>query len=153
MPTCSGLYRSDACFEDADPNLDGLKLIKNTKRPVLIRQLKEVHGMKKRIDKIIKNAELRGEVYLDAEDKRWFSSHIWWRCSCPRTDTIRPVRYTQIFISNLRPEVDIRVPENLTSLLVDDWETITSKKSLVPLPAHYTVNEILTAYFEEGRAV
>ena len=89
MPTCSGLYRSDACFEDADPNLDGLKLIKNTKGPVLIRQLKEVHGMKKRIDEIMKNAELRGEVYLDAEDKRWVGSRIWRWCSCPRTNTIK----------------------------------------------------------------
>ena len=53
--------------------------------------------------------------------------------------------------SNQRPEVHIDVPENLMALLVDDWENITSKKSLVALPADYSANEILTAYFEEEK--
>ena len=55
-------------LEDADPNLDGLKLIENTERPVLVRQLEEVHSMKKGIDQILEDAELLGQVYLDEED-------------------------------------------------------------------------------------
>ncbi|KAK0512721.1 hypothetical protein JMJ35_004738 [Cladonia borealis] len=57
------------------------------------------------------------------------------------------------FHFNLRPEVHIHVPDHLRALLVDDWENVTSKKPLVPLPSDYTVNEILTNYFEEGRSV
>ncbi|KAK0517560.1 hypothetical protein JMJ35_000715 [Cladonia borealis] len=53
--------------------------------------------------------------------------------------------------SNQRPEVHNHVPENLMALLVDDWENITSKKCLVALPADYSANEILTAYFEEEK--
>ena len=42
---------------DAIPNLDGLHLIENTDRPVLVRQLKEAHSIKKRIDEIIEDAQ------------------------------------------------------------------------------------------------
>ncbi|MCJ1461882.1 Esa1p-associated factor [Pseudocyphellaria aurata] len=42
-------------------------------------------------------------------------------------------------------------PERLKSLLVDDWENVTSKLDLVPLPSHFPVNAILTEYEDEVR--
>lgn len=55
-------------LKDAVPNLDSLKLIENTDRPVLVRQLKEAYSMRQRIDRIVEDAELLGNVYLDEED-------------------------------------------------------------------------------------
>ena len=52
---------------------------------------------------------------------------------------------------SLRPELHINVPDHLKALLIDDWENVTSKKSLVPLPSEHPVNEILTTYFEEEK--
>lgn len=52
----------------AVPNLDCLNLIENTDRPVLVRQLKEAYSMRQRIDVIVEDAQLLGNVYLDAEE-------------------------------------------------------------------------------------
>ena len=50
--------------------------------------------------------------------------------------------------SNLRPVLPIHMPDNLKSLLVDDWENVTKNKSLLPLPSEHSVSEILFTYFE-----
>ena len=36
------------------------------------------------------------------------------------------------FHFNLRPAIDIHVPDNLKALLVDDWENVTNDMSLIP---------------------
>ena len=56
-------------LQDAIANLEDLHLIKNGDRPVLVRQLKEAHGVRTRIDTIIEDAQLCGEIYLDEEDR------------------------------------------------------------------------------------
>ena len=58
----------NSILEDAIPNLDDLHLIDNTEKPILPRQLKEAHGVRQRIDEILEDAQLLGEVYLDAEE-------------------------------------------------------------------------------------
>ncbi|KAI5295133.1 Esa1p-associated factor [Ascosphaera acerosa] len=49
------------------------------------------------------------------------------------------------------PSVRIAIPDNLKSLLVDDWENITKNRLLVPLPAEYSANRILDTYLEHER--
>ena len=58
----------NSILEDAIPNLDDLHLIDDTEKPILPRQLKEAHGVRQRIDEILEDAQLLGEVYLDAEE-------------------------------------------------------------------------------------
>lgn len=43
------------------------------------------------------------------------------------------------------------MPEQLKSILVDDWEYVTKNLTLVPLPAAHPVNEILNEYFDEEK--
>lgn len=43
------------------------------------------------------------------------------------------------------------MPDNLKSLLVDDWENVTKNQQVVALPAKCSVNQILEAYLEEER--
>ncbi|KAJ9295676.1 hypothetical protein DTO271G3_5699 [Paecilomyces variotii] len=50
-----------------------------------------------------------------------------------------------------RPSVRIVMPDNLKSLLVDDWENVTKNQQVVALPAKCSVNQILEAYLEEER--
>ena len=62
---------------DAIPNLDDIHLIENTARPILVRQLKEAHSVRKRIDEIIEDAQLLGEAYLDADETEKIK--CWWQ--------------------------------------------------------------------------
>ena len=55
-------------LEESMANLDNLHLIENGDRPSLVRQLKEAHYTRMRIDEIIEDAQLLGQVYLDEED-------------------------------------------------------------------------------------
>jgi len=50
-----------------------------------------------------------------------------------------------------RPHIRIPCPDNLKSLLVDDWENVTKNLQLVPLPSKTPVNTILDNYFEEEK--
>ena len=50
-----------------------------------------------------------------------------------------------------RPHVRIPCPDNLKSLLVDDWENVTKNLSLVQLPSKTPVNSIIDTYFEEEK--
>lgn len=43
------------------------------------------------------------------------------------------------------------MPDNLKSLLVDDWENVTKNQQVVALPAKVSVNQILHAYVEEEK--
>ena len=52
---------------------------------------------------------------------------------------------------NNRPAVHIPTPDNLKSLLVDDWEFVTKNLTVVPLPSQYPVNKIIDTYFEEEK--
>ncbi|CDK27349.1 unnamed protein product [Kuraishia capsulata CBS 1993] len=55
-----------------------------------------------------------------------------------------------------RPEIAMTIPDNLKSLLVDDWELVTKEKQLVRLPAKTSVKQILDEYGEialKGKAV
>ncbi len=38
------------------------------------------------------------------------------------------------------------MPDNIKAMLVDDWENVTKFQQLVPLPATYTINRILSEY-------
>ncbi|KAI5310475.1 Esa1p-associated factor [Ascosphaera atra] len=49
------------------------------------------------------------------------------------------------------PTARIVIPDNLKSLLVDDWENISKNNQLVPLPARYPVNQILDMYLESEK--
>ncbi|KZZ95017.1 histone acetylase complex subunit [Ascosphaera apis ARSEF 7405] len=49
------------------------------------------------------------------------------------------------------PSVRISIPDNLKSLLVDDWENISKNRLLVPLPAQYSANQILDMYLESEK--
>ncbi|KAI5291200.1 Esa1p-associated factor [Ascosphaera aggregata] len=49
------------------------------------------------------------------------------------------------------PSVRISIPDNLKSLLVDDWENISKNRLLVPLPAQHSANQILDLYLESER--
>ncbi|PGH27271.1 hypothetical protein AJ80_00981 [Polytolypa hystricis UAMH7299] len=50
-----------------------------------------------------------------------------------------------------RPSMRIVIPDNLKSLLVDDWEYVTRNVQLVPLPSQIPVNKILELYTEEEK--
>ncbi|KAL4817580.1 chromatin modification-related protein eaf3 [Aspergillus spinulosporus] len=50
-----------------------------------------------------------------------------------------------------RPSVRIVMPDNLKSLLVDDWENVTKNQQVVALPAKRSVNQILDDYLQEER--
>ncbi|KAF9250273.1 hypothetical protein DTO013E5_4621 [Penicillium roqueforti] len=50
---------------------------------------------------------------------------------------------------NIRPSVRIVMPDNLKSLLVDDWEQVTKNQCVVSLPAKYPVRQILQDWHEE----
>ncbi|KAG2018666.1 hypothetical protein CC2G_008078 [Coprinopsis cinerea AmutBmut pab1-1] len=47
-----------------------------------------------------------------------------------------------------KPEMKLNVPEVLKSQLVDDWEAVTKKFQIVPLPREPTVAEILKEFSE-----
>lgn len=42
--------------------------------------------------------------------------------------------------------MNIRFPDSIKSILVDDWEHVTKEQALVPLPAHHTVTTIMDDY-------
>ena len=42
--------------------------------------------------------------------------------------------------------VKIPIPDNLKSILVDDWEQVTKNQSMLPLPVPHPVNEIMDLY-------
>ncbi|KAJ6221083.1 hypothetical protein RDWZM_006895 [Blomia tropicalis] len=44
-------------------------------------------------------------------------------------------------------EVKIRIPEDLKTILVDDWELIANQNKLLPLPTKLNIHKILTDYF------
>lgn len=48
-----------------------------------------------------------------------------------------------------RPSVRIVMPDNLKSLLVDDWEQVTKNQCVVKLPAEYPVRQILQDWHDE----
>ncbi|KAL4738314.1 chromatin modification-related protein eaf3 [Aspergillus similis] len=50
-----------------------------------------------------------------------------------------------------RPSVRIVMPDNLKSLLVDDWENVTKNQQVVALPAKSSVNQILDDYLKDER--
>ncbi|KAL4909059.1 hypothetical protein BDW74DRAFT_145897 [Aspergillus multicolor] len=50
-----------------------------------------------------------------------------------------------------RPSVKIVMPDNLKSLLVDDWENVTKNQQVVALPAKSSVNQILDDYLKEEK--
>ena len=58
-----------------------------------------------------------------------------------------PPKQEDAFTSKLA--VKIPMPDNLKSILVDDWEQVTKNQSLVPLPVPHPVNEILDMYTTE----
>ena len=43
------------------------------------------------------------------------------------------------------------MPDNLKSLLVDDWENVTKNQQLVPLPHAHPVDKILDDYLAHER--
>ncbi|KAJ5138792.1 uncharacterized protein N7515_003640 [Penicillium bovifimosum] len=49
----------------------------------------------------------------------------------------------------MRPSVRIMMPDNLKSLLVDDWEQVTKNQYVVSLPSKYPVRKILRDWYEE----
>jgi mortality factor 4-like protein 1 len=49
----------------------------------------------------------------------------------------------------MRPSVRIVMPDNLKSLLVDDWEQVTKNQCVVSLPARNPVRQILQDWYEE----
>lgn len=51
-----------------------------------------------------------------------------------------------------RPDLRLHVPDSLKAVLVDDWENITRKEQLVPLPRKPNVKAILHAYAEHYQA-
>ena len=51
----------------------------------------------------------------------------------------------------VRPSVRIVMPDNLKSLLVDDWENVTKNQQVVALPAKSPVNQILDDYVREEK--
>lgn len=64
-------------------------------------------------------------------------------------DSNNPTFQEENFLS--RPQIRIPCPDNLKSLLVDDWENVTKNLLLVPLPSKTPVNLILDTYFDEEK--
>ncbi|WFC98972.1 Esa1p-associated factor [Malassezia yamatoensis] len=54
--------------------------------------------------------------------------------------------------SDRRPDLKVGIPDALKVQLVDDWENVTRKEQLVPLPRKPNVREILQQYAREYRA-
>lgn len=54
--------------------------------------------------------------------------------------------------SERRPEIKLVLPDSLKVQLVDDWENVTRKEQLVPLPRKPNVREILKEYGDVYRA-
>ncbi|KAI3628754.1 EAF3 [Malassezia furfur] len=54
--------------------------------------------------------------------------------------------------SERRPEIKLVLPDSLKVQLVDDWENVTRKEQLVPLPRKPNVREILKEYGDAYRA-
>lgn len=50
-----------------------------------------------------------------------------------------------------RPSVRVFMPDNIKSLLVDDWENVTKNQQVVALPAKAPVNQILDDYHDEEK--
>ncbi|KAJ5605663.1 hypothetical protein N7510_008444 [Penicillium lagena] len=48
-----------------------------------------------------------------------------------------------------RPSIRIIMPDNLKSLLVDDWEQVTKNQCVVALPSKYPVRTILQDWYDE----
>jgi len=51
-----------------------------------------------------------------------------------------------------RPDLRLHVPDPLKAVLVDDWENVTRKEQLVPLPRKPNVKQILQEYAEHYKA-
>jgi hypothetical protein len=51
-----------------------------------------------------------------------------------------------------RPQIHLHVPDNLKSLMVDDWEEVTKNLKLVPLPSTTPVSQILDEYVSVEKA-
>lgn len=71
----------------------------------------------------------------------------------PRT-TWSPTKSWQLMISqeehfNIRPSIRIVMPDNLKSLIVDDWERVTKNGSVVALPAPKPVRQIFQDWRDE----
>ena len=50
-----------------------------------------------------------------------------------------------------RPEIRIPLPDQLKSILVDDWENVTRSMQLVHLPSRNPANTIIDTYWEEEK--
>ncbi len=50
-----------------------------------------------------------------------------------------------------RKAIRLNIPDNLKSMLVDDWENVTKNLQLVPLPAEKPVTKILEDYLQHER--
>lgn len=50
-----------------------------------------------------------------------------------------------------RPSIRIPIPDQLKSLLVDDWENVTKSLLLVPLPSQAPANFIIDTYYNEEK--
>ncbi|KAI9884507.1 MAG: hypothetical protein M1823_003722 [Watsoniomyces obsoletus] len=50
-----------------------------------------------------------------------------------------------------RKAIRLNVPDNLKSMLVDDWENVTKNLQLVPLPAEKPITKILDDYLQHER--
>lgn len=50
-----------------------------------------------------------------------------------------------------RPSIRLSIPDQLKSLLVDDWENVTKSLLLVPLPSQAPANFIIDTYYNEEK--
>lgn len=50
-----------------------------------------------------------------------------------------------------RPSIRLSIPDQLKSLLVDDWENVTKSLLLVPLPSQAPANFIIDSYYNEEK--
>jgi len=69
--------------------------------------------------------------------------------NCPRCDDSHVDGFEQEESFNTRPSIRIVMPDNLKSLLVDDWERVTKNGSVVSLPAPKPVRRILQDWRDE----